>query len=187
MLNFLRDRRRTAGKEGEGMPQREETACKVLAVSDVHGRLRDLRWILQNEKDVDALFFMGDGLSDLDHALELAPERPKYPVYRVRGNCDVGAPDPAEGLAPVGGVLFFYTHGHHYGVKCGYDALAEAAQARGADVALFGHTHRRALEYQNMPGIPTLFNPGSVLSSASYGVITVCGGRCRFSWKKVPQ
>ena len=23
--------------------------CKILVISDVHGRLRDLRWVLQNE------------------------------------------------------------------------------------------------------------------------------------------
>lgn len=164
------------------------TCAKILVVSDVHGRLRDLRWMLQHETDVDALFFLGDGLSDLDRALELmGDERPQYPIYRVRGNCDVGAPDPVEGLAPVSGVLFFYTHGHHYSVKMEYDTLAEAAQVRGADVALFGHTHYQTLKYQNIPDFPTLFNPGSVLSGASYGVITVCGGKCRFGWKKVPQ
>lgn len=169
------------------MPGPNET-FKVIVASDVHGRLRDLRWILQNEKDVSALFFLGDGLYDLDRALELAGDaRPKFPVYRVRGNCDVGAPDPVEGLAPVGGVLFFYTHGHYYNVKTEYDTLAEAAQNRGADVALFGHTHFQALKYQNMPGLPTLFNPGSVLSGGSYGVITIAGGKCRFGWKKVPQ
>ena len=166
----------------------QASAVKILVASDVHGRLRSLRWIFENEKNVDALFFLGDGLSDLDRALELLGDaRPKYPVYRVRGNCDVGAPDPVEGLAPVGGVLFFYTHGHYYGVKSGYDALAEAAQARGADVALFGHTHCQTLKYQGIAEYPTLFNPGSVLSGASYGVITVANGKCRFGWKKVPQ
>ena len=63
--------------------------------------------------------FLGDGLYDLDTALELRKTPLPCPVYRVRGNCDVGYPDPAEGLAPFAGVLFFYTHGHHYGVKMG--------------------------------------------------------------------
>ena len=31
------------------------------------------------------------------------------------------------------GVLFFYTHGHHYGVKMGSERLAECAGERGAD------------------------------------------------------
>ncbi len=163
---------------------------KILAVADVHGDAADLRWILQNERGVNALFLLGDGLSDLDRAAAAAERnghKPAYPLYRVRGNCDVGAPDPAEGLAPLGGVLFFYTHGHHYSVKSGYDALTETAQARGADVALFGHTHRRALVNDGLSRLPTLFNPGSLRDSGSYGVITVESGLCHFYWKLVPQ
>lgn len=118
--------------------------CKILVISDVHGRLRDLRWVLQNET-ADAMFYLGDGLYDLNAALELRREPVPYPIYRVAGNCDVNYSEPSEGLAPFGGVLFFYTHGHHYGVKMGSERLAECAGERGADVALFGHTHRREL------------------------------------------
>ena len=89
--------------------------CKILVISDVHGRLRDLRWVLQNET-ADAMFYLGDGLYDLNAALELRREPVPYPIYRVAGNCDVNYSEPSEGLAPFGGVLFFYTHGHHYGV-----------------------------------------------------------------------
>lgn len=160
---------------------------KILVASDVHGRLHDLLWILQNETDAAALFFLGDGLPDLDAALAACPQKPAYPIYRVRGNCDIGAPDPAEGLAPVAGVLFFYTHGHHYGVKSDYDTLAEAAAVRGADVALFGHTHYRTLVNAELPGLPTLFNPGSVRDEGCYGVITVENGACRYTWKRVPR
>ena len=47
--------------------------CKILVISDVHGRLRDLRWVLQNEP-ADAMFYLGDGLYDLNAALELRRE-----------------------------------------------------------------------------------------------------------------
>lgn len=162
-----------------------ETA-KLLVVSDVHGRLNPLRWILRNET-ADALFFLGDGLDDLDNALSRNGTPPPYPIYRVRGNCDVGAPDPVEGLAPFGGVLFFYTHGHAYGVKMGTDRLRETAQERGADVALFGHTHqktyRRATEFT-----PALFNPGSLRDLGSYGVLLLHDdGTIEYGWKKVPD
>lgn len=158
---------------------------KVVVLSDVHGRLRDLRWVLQNEK-ADALFFLGDGLNDLDAAL-LARKPPlPCPVYRVRGNCDYGHPDPVEGLVPFGGVLFFYTHGHAYGVKSGHEHLAESAGARGADVVLFGHTHVRTLE-RGVGGAATVFNPGSILDGGSYGVITIQDGVCQFGWRRVPR
>ena len=93
---------------------------------------------------------------------------------------------PAEGLAPFAGVLFFYTHGHHYGVKMGTDRLAESAGERGADVALFGHTHRRAL-VRGIGTAATVFNPGSLRDGGSYGVITVTDGECQFGWRRVPE
>ena len=158
----------------------------LLVVGDVHGRLPALRWVLKNET-ADAMFFLGDGLYDLDGAVNLLPRPLPYPVYRARGNCDIGFPDPAEGLAPFGGGLFFYTHGHLYGVKSEYDRLAEAAQARGADVARVGHTHHRTLVYDKVPDVPTLFNPGSLRDEGCYGVITVRDGRCSYEWKNVPQ
>ena len=45
-----------------------EQPMKVLVVSDVHGRVTPLRWLLKNET-ADALFFLGDGLYDLDQAI----------------------------------------------------------------------------------------------------------------------
>ena len=103
---------------------------KILVVSDVHGRLRDLRWVLQNES--------------------------------------------AD------------THGHHYSVKSGSERLAQCAGERGADVALFGHTHVK--ELTRYPGTAaTGFNPGSLRDSASYGVIEIVDGECSFGWKRVPE
>ncbi len=63
-------------------------------------------------------------------------------VYAVAGNCDFGALEPLDGLAAFDQVVVFYTHGHMYGVKYDLDTLADAAAARGAEVALFGHTHK---------------------------------------------
>ena len=160
-------------------------STKILVISDVHGRLRDLRWVLQNET-ADAMFYLGDGLYDLNAALELRREPVPYPIYRVAGNCDVNYSEPSEGLAPFGGVLFFYTHGHHYGVKMGSERLAECAGERGADVALFGHTHRREL-VRGVGTASTVFNPGSLRDGGSYGIITIENGECSFTWKRVPE
>ena len=86
---------------------------RVIAVSDSHGAADSLRWVLTHEK-ADALIYLGDGLRDLDEAMDAKPKGMR--VYRVRGNCDFGYPDePVQALCAFGGVLFFYTHGHHYG------------------------------------------------------------------------
>ena len=59
-----------------------EQPMKVLVVSDVHGRVTPLRWLLKNET-ADALFFLGDGLYDLDQAIAANGAAPDYPIYRV--------------------------------------------------------------------------------------------------------
>ena len=157
---------------------------KVIAVSDSHGAADSLRWVLTHEK-ADALIYLGDGLRDLDEAMDAKPKGMR--VYRVRGNCDFGYPDePVQALCAFGGVLFFYTHGHHYGVKMGSERLAESAGERGADVALFGHTHRREL-VRGVGTAATVFNPGSLRDGGSYGVITIENGKCSFTWKRVPE
>ena len=156
---------------------------KILVLSDSHGNTRGVLEAVTRHPDADAAFFLGDGSRDAD-ALEA--EFPRLPVYRVCGNCDFGTFDPIEGLAPLGGVLFFYTHGQAYSVKDGLDRLAEAAKARGADVALFGHTHVRELT-RGVGTAATVFNPGSLRDGGSYGVITVTDGQCEFGWKRVPE
>ncbi|MFR9068635.1 MAG: metallophosphoesterase family protein [Faecalibacterium prausnitzii] len=107
---------------------------------------------------MDALIFLGDGLRDLELALTLCP---KLRAYSVAGNCDYGALEPTDGLAAFDGVVIFYTHGHMYGVKYDLDTLADAASARGAEVALFGHTHIPHAEtlQQGVPVQPRLLRP----------------------------
>lgn len=159
---------------------------KLLVISDIHRARGALRRIIHAEKDADALIFLGDGIDDLDVVQE---EAPRMPVYSVRGNCDLGSYEPLDGLVAFEGVLFYYTHGHIYNVKYGTDDLEQAAREKGADVALFGHTHRPILK--NGQDV-TLFNPGSAGQSYSgndsYGVITLGGGgTIDFEHRMVPE
>ena len=66
----------------------------------------------------------------------------------------------------------------------GTDRLAAFAGERGADVALYGHTHRRALT-RGQFGTATVFNPGSLYDDGSYGVIEIQDGGCKFGWKRL--
>ena len=63
-----------------------------------------------------------------------------------------------------------------YGVKYDLDTLADAAAARGAEVALFGHTHKPLVD---MRGKTLFLNPGSIGDWARpfYGVVTLESGR----------
>lgn len=153
---------------------------RVLVVSDSHGATDSLRWVMTHEK-ADALIFLGDGLRDLDDAMDARPHGLR--VYRVRGNCDFGyAEEPVQGLCGFGGVLFFYTHGHAYGVKCGLYQLRETAEERMADIALYGHTHCQRLD----EGDVTLFNPGSLGFGGQYGVIECEDGEFTVRECRVP-
>ena len=159
---------------------------KLLILSDSHGSTQAVRRILAAEKDADAVIFLGDGLPDLELALT---EAPKTRVYSVAGNCDFGALEPLDGLAAFDSVVIFYTHGHMYGVKYDLDTLAEAAAARGAEVALFGHT-QIPMEEQHVTVL--LFNPGSCgrgyTGPDTYGVLTLADGRVlRAEHKEVPK
>jgi len=107
----------------------------------------------------------------------------------VAGNCDFGALEPLDGLAAFDQVVVFYTHGHMYGVKYDLDTLADAAAARGAEVALFGHTHKPIALQKN--GV-FLFNPGSCgrcyTGPNTYGVMLLDKGKITsFAHKEVPQ
>lgn len=148
---------------------------KLVVISDSHNDSAAIKRILRQEKGVSAVIFLGDGVKDLDLAMT---EHASLRAYVVSGNCDFGAMEPPEGLAAFDGVLIFYTHGHLYGVKSGLDRLAETAKARGADVALFGHTHTPANE--TVDGV-LLFNPGScsygAMAPAGYGVLTLEAGK----------
>ena len=104
---------------------------------------------------------------------------------RDRGNCDYASFAPPDGLAAFGGVLFYYTHGNLYHVKNELDTLADAARARGADAALYGHTHCAGCEERS--GV-VLFNPGAlsrVQGRGSYGVVMVENGAPRFEHRRV--
>lgn len=157
---------------------------KILVTADSHGSAYALYLIARAEPDAEAMMYLGDGLRDLE---AMTSQYPRLRVYSVRGNCDRGAPEAEEGLAPFGGVLFFYTHGDQYGVRNSLNRLARTARERGADVALYGHTHIAACE--EIDGV-TLFNPGSVgrprQGEPCYGVITIEEGRVHFEHRRVP-
>ncbi len=130
---------------------------KLLILSDSHNSRLAIENILAAEADsIDALIFLGDGLRDLEQALTFYPS---LRAYAVAGNCDFGALEPLDGLAAFDGVVVFYTHGHMYGVKYDLDTLADAAAARGANVALFGRRAGRGVPVQPRLLRPVLHRP----------------------------
>ena len=128
---------------------------KVGIMSDSHGNTMAIDAALRQAGRVDHWLHAGDCISDAEY-LQLASDTA---VTMVAGNCDwPGTSVPGEALVELGGHRIFLTHGHLYGVRYTIEALQEAAAERGADVAVYGHTHVADIT----PGAVLVLNPGSV-------------------------
>ncbi len=67
---------------------------KLLVLSDSHGARDAIKRILKRAENVDALFFLGDGLRDLEQALAFFPSAGLFRGRQLR----FWRADPAEGL-----------------------------------------------------------------------------------------
>lgn len=152
----------------------------LLIVSDTHGRYERLSRLFELHSNVDAVVFLGDGLSDLHRA---GAQNHRFTVFSVRGNCDgqggfLSALKAKDEISfNLGGINFLALHGHTRGVKSGMTNAIFAAREKEADVLLFGHTHEPLLTYldaeeYNLTKPLYLFNPGS-LASYSYGLCEI--------------
>lgn len=144
---------------------------KIIVVSDTHGSYRSFKQVMQLNRNADIVVHCGDSIDEID---EIKREFPDKQYYCVRGNCDLGSMYPSVLEFTAGGVRFLVTHGHLYNVKYGMLDLFMAAQEKGADVALYGHTHIARDEL--VDGI-RLFNPGALGYGRSFGVIEIKDGQ----------
>ena len=129
---------------------------RLLVFSDTHGNTGRIGRVLSKHKDIKTVLFLGDGLDDLASV----PEIKDRELYAVSGNCDNGAASaPASLLQEFCGRKVFMCHGHGYRVKWGTQSLIAAANARQADIVLYGHTHEPECTYIN--GLYVI-NPGSL-------------------------
>lgn len=130
---------------------------RVLVFSDSHGRTQPMLEAVECYRP-DVAFHLGDVVRDAE---DLRRAFPGLTLYQVRGNCDYGvAGYQTEGMAQLEGKKVFYLHGHTRQVKSGPTLAVAAAQAAGADILLFGHTHRSVCQRY---GQVLAVNPGAVL------------------------
>lgn len=128
---------------------------RILIVSDTHGSLRNFDEIIEREKKIDMLLHLGDIEGDDDY-MEAVMD---CPVHVVAGNNDFFSGLPGELEIEVGKYKVFMTHGHGYYVSAGTKRLKQAARARGADIVMYGHTHRPEIDLED--DVITI-NPGSL-------------------------
>lgn len=128
---------------------------KYLVVSDTHGRDDNFYDVLDIEEPLDGIIHCGDFEGSEDKFALAA----NCPVYFVAGNNDFFSGLQREIEFELEGHTFFVTHGHNYLVSMDLENIKAEAIARGADIVLFGHTHKPVAK--NSDGI-YLFNPGSL-------------------------
>ena len=125
---------------------------KIVVASDSHGNKNLVDFLFSNEK-FDCFVFCGDGIDDFtnyfdDSRLEI-----------VSGNCDWFSNFFDEKTLVLCNRKIFVTHGHKYFVKNSLEKLAKVAKKIGAEIVLYGHTHKQYIKY--IDGV-YLVNPGTL-------------------------
>lgn len=145
---------------------------RIIVISDTHRDFRTLRKIAEKHMDEANLFLhLGDGERDVDDLLSLYPS---LQMKVVRGNCDFASMLPEREVTLAGETRIFMAHGHTFGVNGSLEELTRCARQNNCKIALYGHTHRSDVRYDE--GIYVM-NPGSPSAPrdgrASYGIIDI--------------
>lgn len=155
----------------------------LLVLSDSHGNAEALGEALRRP-GVDAVIFLGDGLTEAEYFAEGDTARA---WMAVKGNGDfreefLGVPIKKTEAITLGNKKIVFTHGDKYGVKYGTQFLYNLALDTGADIVLYGHTHFYDEEYRD--GV-YIFNPGTVGGMGgrpkTAGILTIDGEDVLFS------
>lgn len=101
-------------------------------------------------------FIWGTWEGGAEHIRELAGDAP---AAIIAGNNDFFCDLPNERIFTLGGHRIFMTHGHGYFVHSGTLYLKREARKKGADIVMFGHTHKPYMEEDNEL---LVLNPGSL-------------------------
>lgn len=142
----------------------------ILVFSDSHHSLSGMYTAIDRHQPHQVIH-LGDLMEDAE---EVSVHYPKLPFCLVPGNCDGwGVATPVKKQITLNGVSILLSHGHRWGVKSGYGAAIADAQAVGADILLFGHTHIPLC--QQLESGLWMMNPGP--ANSSYGLIELEGGK----------
>ena len=128
---------------------------KILIVSDTHKSHGNLEKAIRESAPIDMLIHLGDVEGGEDYIRALAD----CPAHMLGGNNDFFSELPREEEFFVDGLHLFITHGHYYYVAVGEENLKEEARGRGADIVMYGHTHKPSFTKET--DLITL-NPGSI-------------------------
>ena len=128
---------------------------KILIMSDSHRDNEKMKLAMEAEGSFDRVIHCGD-IEGGEYYLERLAG---CPVHIVSGNNDFFSSLMPELEFELSGLRFWVTHGHYYYVSMSPERIIMEAEQRGADVVLFGHTHRPVI-YRSK-GLLAV-NPGSI-------------------------
>ena len=129
---------------------------KILIVSDTHGQEHTLEEAMKKTGSIDQLIHLGDVEGGEERIRGLLG---KVPAAIVAGNNDFFCDLPDERMFTLEGYRIWMTHGHRYFVHSGTLYLEREARKKGADIVMYGHTHKPVV--QKAKGLLVL-NPGSL-------------------------
>ena len=153
---------------------------KVLVLSDSHGAVHYLRRILDTEKEAETVFFLGNGLGDIE---KVKPHYSDKKFICVKGNNDFYYQENREAYKYIDGVTIMACHGDAFGVRNGLrEVINKTASVRG-NLALYGHTHIRNLYNDAATGIFAV-NPGAVCDGR-YCVLDIAKGMFEYYPKDI--
>ncbi len=177
---------------------------KILVFSDSHENALYMNKAIELNSDADLTVHLGDGVSDLTLPL---PDGSEKPMVLIEGNGEYFGAVRTDRryrntvkkteLIEFEGKKIFMTHGHLFDVKWGLGRIAARGYSEGADIILFGHTHRPLCRYlpagteldhigeTDRPLL--LFNPGSIGMGLehTFGLLTFQNGEVLASHGKV--
>ena len=128
---------------------------KILVVSDTHRHNENLLTVLKKIGHIDLLIHLGDSEGSENYIRQIA----NCPVEIIAGNNDFFSRLDKEKELVLEKYKVMLTHGHYYNVSAGLELLKNEAIARGANIVMFGHTHRPLI---NIDDEVTIINPGSL-------------------------
>ncbi len=139
---------------------------KVLVFSDSHANIKNMKKAINMfENEIQAIIHLGDYVEDI----EKCKKKYKDKLFlQVAGNNDF-TNIPNEKIVDINGHKVFLTHGHEYNVYFGIDRLYYRLNEIGVNIALYGHTHKPLVFFEDDF---LILNPGSISFPRGFSVCT---------------
>lgn len=128
---------------------------KILIISDTHRKNENYLKLVETLGALDMVIHLGD-VEGSEYTIQ---EAVNCPVEMVAGNNDFFSDLPSEKIFRIGKYNVMITHGHRYYIGIGSEMLKREAVAEGADIVMYGHTHRPVIDISKDI---IAINPGSL-------------------------